>query len=388
MIPYGRQSIDEADIAAVVDILRSDFLTQGPTVEHFEACLSAACGAAHAVAVNSATSALHLAYLALGLGPGKRLWTSPNTFVATANAALLCGAEVDFVDIEPTTYNIDPRALEAKLEAARRSDQPLPDVVTMVDFAGQCCDVEAIRTLADRYRFRLVEDASHAIGASWHGEPAGCGRHADITVFSFHPVKVITTGEGGAALTADAGLAESMRLLRTHGVTREASLMEGDSQGPWYYEQVALGLNYRMTDFQAALGLSQMDRLADFVARRRALAAYYDTALAPLPLTLPAQDRRGLSAYHLYPITLAGDGAQRRAAFIALRARGIGVQVHYIPVHLQPFYRWRGFRPGNYPVAERYYERTISLPLFPAMTHADQDTVIAALTDVLACRNS
>ena len=267
---------------------------------------------------------------------------------------------------------------------AQRNGQPLPDVVAMVDFAGQCCDVEAIRALADRYGFRIVEDASHAIGASWRGEPSGCGRHADITVFSFHPVKVITTGEGGAALTADAGLADTMRLLRTHGVTREAALMEGESQGPWYYEQVALGLNYRMTDIQAALGLSQMARLATFVERRRALAARYDAALAPLPLTRPAQDPRGLSAYHLYPVTLAGGAGRRRAAFTALRERGIGVQVHYIPVHLQPFYRRRGFRPGDYPVAERYYERAMSLPLFPAMTDADQETVIATFGDVLA----
>lgn len=386
MIPYGRQSIDEADIAAVVAVLRSDFLTQGPAVEVFEAALTQACGAAHAVAANSATSALHLAYRALGLGPGGLLWTSPNTFVATANAALLCGAEVDFVDIDPRTYNLSPRALAAKLVTARSQGRPLPDVVATVDFAGQPCAVESIRALAREYGFWIVEDASHAIGGSWRGEPIGCGRHADITVFSFHPVKVVTTAEGGAALTDDPAFASTMRLLRTHGITRDPAQIEGESHGPWYYEQVELGPNYRLTDLQAALGTSQMARLPAFLARRRAIAARYDAELADLPLARPWQDPDGRSAFHLYPVLVDPEGfaGGRRAVFEALRGRGIGVQVHYIPVHLQPFWRGRGFRAGDYPEAERYYSGTLSLPIFPALADEDQTRVIEALRTTLA----
>lgn len=381
MIPYGRQSIDEDDVAAVVEVLRSDFLTQGPAVERFEAALRAACGAAHAVAMNSATSALHIAYLALGLEPGKRLWTSPNTYVATANAALLCGAAIDFVDIDPRTYNLSPEALAAKLERAER-EGTLPDVVAIVDFAGQPCAVEAIRGLAGRYGFRIVEDASHAIGASWRGEPVGCGSHADIAVFSFHPVKIVTTGEGGAAVTNDADLAARMRLLRSHGVTREPALLERESEGPWYYEQVALGPNYRLTDIQAALGASQLQKLQRFLERRRAIAARYDAELSRLPLATPWQDPDGRSAYHLYPIRLHHH-RRRRAVFEALRARGIGVQVHYIPVHTQPYYRRLGFEPGICPEAERFYAGAISLPIFAGLTDADQGRVVAALREVL-----
>lgn len=381
MIPYGRQSIDDDDVAAVVEVLRSDFLTQGPAVERFEAALRAACGAAHAVAMNSATSALHIAYLALGLEPGKRLWTSPNTYVATANAALLCGAAIDFVDIDPRTYNLSPEALAAQLERAER-EGTLPDVVAIVDFAGQPCAVEAIRGLAGRYGFRIVEDASHAIGASWRGEPVGCGSHADIAVFSFHPVKIVTTGEGGAAVTNDADLAARMRLLRSHGVTREPALLERESEGPWYYEQVALGPNYRLTDIQAALGASQLQKLQRFLERRRAIAARYDAELSRLPLATPWQDPDGRSAYHLYPIRLHHH-RRRRAVFEALRARGIGVQVHYIPVHTQPYYRRLGFEPGICPEAERFYAGAISLPIFAGLTDADQGRVVAALREVL-----
>lgn len=381
MIPYGRQSIDDDDVAAVVEVLRSDFLTQGPAVERFEAALRAACGAAHAVAMNSATSALHIAYLALGLEPGKRLWTSPNTYVATANAALLCGAAIDFVDIDPRTYNLSPKALAAQLERAER-EGTLPDVVAIVDFAGQPCAVEAIRGLAGRYGFRIVEDASHAIGASWRGEPVGCGSHADIAVFSFHPVKIVTTGEGGAAVTNDADLAARMRLLRSHGVTREPALLERESEGPWYYEQVALGPNYRLTDIQAALGASQLQKLQRFLERRRAIAARYDAELSRLPLATPWQDPDGRSAYHLYPIRLHHH-RRRRAVFEALRARGIGVQVHYIPVHTQPYYRRLGFEPGICPEAERFYAGAISLPIFAGLTDADQGRVVAALREVL-----
>lgn len=388
MIPYGRQSIDEADVAAVVAVLRSDFLTQGPAVAAFEAGLSRHCGGGHAVVANSATSALHLAYLALGLGPGKRLWTSPNTFVATANAALMCGATIDFVDIDPRTYNLDPEALAAKLDHARRRGEPGPDVVAVVDFAGQPCAVEAIRRLAGEYRFRIVEDASHAVGATWRGEPVGCGTHADITVFSFHPVKIVTTGEGGAALTADPDLAKCMRLLRTHGVTRDFRRMGGSDPEPWYYEQVALGFNYRMTDIQAVLGLSQLGKLQAFLSRRRAIAARYDAELAGLPLTIPWQDPEGVSSYHLYPVCVHADQFEggRHAVFQYLRENGIGVQVHYIPVHTQPYYKTLGFRLGDYPQAEYYYDRTISLPIFPALTDAEQSCVIELLHGL--CRGS
>lgn len=378
-IPYGRQSIDEADIAAVVAVLRSDFLTQGPAVERFEGALAERVGAAHAVAVNSATSALHVACLALGLGPGKRLWTSPNTFVATANAARLCGAEVGFVDVDPRTYNLSPDALAERLAEARRTGEKLPDVVATVDFAGQPCAVARIRALAEEHGFRILEDASHAVGASWRGEPVGCGRHADVTVFSFHPVKIVTTAEGGAATTNDPRLAERMRLLRTHGVTREPHLLEREPDGPWSYEQVDLGPNYRLTDLQAALGTAQLGRLDAFLARRRALAARYDRELAGLPLALPYQDPDGLSAYHLYPVVLDVARIGRRAAFEALRAKGIGVQVHYIPVHTQPYYRRLSVSPGQFPNAERYYAGALSLPMFFGLTDDDQTRVIATL---------
>jgi len=386
VIPYGRQSIDESDIAAVTAVLRSDFLTQGPQTERFEAALCETCGARHAVAVNSATSALHVAYLALGLGPGKLMWTSPNTFVATSNMALMCGASVDFVDIDPNTYNIDPQALEAKLDHARRRDLPLPDVVTIVHFAGQPCAIDEIRDLANRYGFRIVEDASHAIGASWRGEPIGCGHHADITVFSFHPVKIVTTGEGGAALTNDDDLAEAMRLLRTHGVTRDSERLHEVSHGPWYYEQIDLGLNYRLTDIQAVLGSSQLKRLPTFLDRRREIAARYDAELKDLPLRTPWQHPDASSAYHLYPIVF--DVSQlrggRRAAFDLLRARAIGVQVHYIPVHMQPYYARFGFARGDFPQAERYYDGAVSIPLFPELSDSDQSVVIDRIAGV--CR--
>jgi UDP-4-amino-4,6-dideoxy-N-acetyl-beta-L-altrosamine transaminase len=384
VIPYGRQSIDDDDVAAVTSVLRSDFLTQGPQVERFEQRLAEVCGAEHVVAVNSATSALHIAYLALGLGPGKRLWTSPNTFVATANAALLCGASVDFVDIDPRTYNLDPQALARKLEEAQSRGEPGPDVVTIVDFAGQPCAIGAIRDLANRFGFRIVEDASHAVGATWRDEPIGCGSHADVTVFSFHPVKIVTTGEGGAALTRDAGLAEAMRLLRSHGVTRDPEVLKEPSHGLWYYEQHELGLNYCLTDLQAALGITQLSRLQLFLARRREIAIRYDAGLSDLPVTRPWQDPEGVSAYHLYPVVLdvARFQGGRRSVFEALRARGIGVQVHYIPVHTQPYYRHLGFQRGDFPAAEQYYAGTISLPIFPALTCVEQTRVIEILADV------
>ena len=381
MIPYGRQDITPEDIAAVEAVLRSDFLTQGPAVPGFEQALAAYCGAARGVAMNSATSALHVACLALGLGPGDRLWTSPNTFVASANCGLYCGAEVDFVDTDPATYNMSVAALEARLVAAAAEGR-LPKVVIPVHFAGQSCEMRAIHALGQQYGFRIIEDASHAVGATYLGEPVGNCRYSDITIFSFHPVKIITTGEGGMAMTNDPALAKTMSMLRSHGITRDPAAMAWDSEGPWYYQQVELGYNYRITDLQAALGHSQLARLDDYVARRHAIAARYDAALAGLPLTTPWQHPDSRSALHLYPIRLH-DAARRREVFEALRAAGIGVNVHYIPVHTQPHYHRLGFRPGDFPEAERYYAGAISLPMFPTLTPAQQDEVVAALARVL-----
>lgn len=379
MIPYGRQDISEADIAAVHAVLTSDFLTQGPVVPRFEAAVAGACGAAHAVAVNSATSALHIACMAVGLGPGDWLWTVPNTFVASANVGIYCGAQVDFVDIDTQTYCMCPMALAEKLRTAEATGR-LPKVLIPVHFAGQSADMAAIGALAKRYGIRVIEDASHAIGASYRDAPVGDCAHCDITVFSFHPVKIITTAEGGVALTQQSDLAQKMMLHRSHGVTRDPDLMVGaGAAGGWDYQMVTLGYNYRMTELQAALGLSQMDRLVPFVARRRQLAARYDRMLGNLPLTRPAQDPNGASAYHLYPI-LVDD---RRPVFDALRAAGIGVNVHYIPVHTQPFWQERGFAPGDFPQAEAYYDRAISIPLYAGLSDRDQDTVVAALGRVL-----
>jgi len=380
MIPYGRQDISQEDIAAVVAVLRSDFLTQGPAVPAFEAAVAAACRAPHAVAVSSATAGLHIACLALGLGPGDRLWTSPNTFVASANAALLCGGAIDFVDIDPKTYCMSASALEDKLAAAEREGL-LPKIVMPVHFAGQPCDMSAIKALGDRYGFRIVEDASHAIGAIYRGGPVGDCRFSDICVFSFHPVKIITTAEGGLCTTQDPEIAQRLADLRSHGVSRDPARMEGESEGPWYYQQLGLGLNYRLTDMQAALGASQMKRLAAFVDRRHALARRYDSLLADQPVVAPWQDPDGRSALHLYPVRLKLDeiGRSRREVFDAMRAGGVGVNVHYIPVHLQPFYRSLGFGPGQFPEAEAYYAQALTLPLHPTLSEPDQDIVVAAL---------
>ena len=381
MIPYGRQDITPEDIAAVEAVLHSDFLTQRPAIPGFEKALAAYCGAARGVAVCNATAALHMACLALGLGPGDCLWTSPNTFVASANCGLYCGAEVDFVDTDPATYNMSVAALDARLVAAAAEGR-LPKVVIPVHFAGQSCEMRAIHALGQQYGFRIIEDASHAVGATYLGEPVGNCRYSDITIFSFHPVKIITTAEGGMAMTNDPALAERMERLRSHGITRDPAAMAWDSEGPWYYQQVELGYNYRITDLQAALGHSQLARLDDYVARRHAIAARYDAALAGLPLTTPWQHPDSRSALHLYPIRLH-DAARRREVFEALRAAGIGVNVHYIPVHTQPHYHRLGFRPGDFPEAERYYAGAISLPMFPTLTPAQQDEVVAALARVL-----
>lgn len=382
MIPYGRQEITQADIDAVVGVLQSDFLTQGPKVPAFEHAVAEYCGARHALAVNSATSALHIACLALGLGPGDWLWTSPISFVASANCGLYCGARVDFVDINPRTYNLCPQALERKLVQAEREGR-LPKVVVPVHLCGQPCDMAAIHALAQRYGFKIIEDASHAIGGQYRGEPIGNGRYSDITVFSFHPVKIITTAEGGMVLTNDAELANKMALLRSHGITRDPAQMTHAPDGPWYYQQIELGFNYRMTELQAALGVSQMARLDDYVARRHALARRYDTLLEPLPVVTPWQHPDGYSGLHLYVIRLAADriGRRHRQVFEALREQGVGVNLHYIPVHTQPYYQRLGFKAGDFPEAERYYVEAISLPMYPALGEAEQDDVLDFTSD-------
>ncbi|WP_375260024.1 UDP-4-amino-4,6-dideoxy-N-acetyl-beta-L-altrosamine transaminase [Citreimonas sp.] len=382
MIPYGRQDISEADIAAVTEVLRSDFLTQGPAVPRFEEALAARVGAAHGVAVNSATSALHVAVAALGLGPGDLLWTSPVTFVASANCARYCGADVDFVEIDPGTFNMSADALEAKLARASAEGR-LPKVIVPVHMAGQSPDAARIAELARAHGVRIVEDASHAIGASYRGAPVGDCAHSDITVFSFHPVKIITTAEGGLATTQDPALADRMALLRSHGITRDPAAMTGESDGAWYYQQIELGWNYRMTEMQAALGLSQLSRLDAFVDRRRALADRYDALLADLPLRRPERLEDAESAWHLYVVQL-DDAARHRAVFDALREAGIGVNLHYIPVHTQPYYRALGFSDGDFSVAEDYYSRAISIPLHARLTEDEQDRVVAALAEALA----
>lgn len=380
MIPYGLQEITQADIDAVVGVLQSDFLTQGPMVPRFEQDVAKHVGAKYALAVNSATSALHIACLALGLGPGDRLWTTPITFVASANCGLYCGAEIDFVDIDPHTYNLCPQALERKLEQAER-EGCLPKVVVPVHLCGQPCDMQAIHALAQRYGFKVIEDASHAIGGKYQGEFIGNCRYSDITVFSFHPVKIITTAEGGMALSNNAELANKMALLRSHGITRDPVLMTHDADGPWYYQQIDLGFNYRMTELQAALGVSQMERLDHYVARRHQLAERYNGLLAGLPVTTPWQHSDSYSGLHLYVIRLQLDKLQKshRQVFESLREQGIGVNLHYIPVHTQPYYQRMGFKQGDYPQAEIYYAEAISLPMFQTMTEEQQDTVIAAL---------
>jgi UDP-4-amino-4,6-dideoxy-N-acetyl-beta-L-altrosamine transaminase len=380
MIPYGRQDITQADIDAVVGVLQSDFLTQGPMVPRFEECVAQHVGASHALAVNSATSALHIACLALGLGPGDRLWTTPITFVASANCGLYCGAQVDFVDIDPITYNLCPIELGRKLEQAER-DGKLPKVVVPVHLCGQPCDMQAIHGLAQRYGFKIIEDASHAIGGKYRGEFIGNGRYSDITIFSFHPVKIITTAEGGMALTNDAELANKMALLRSHGITRDPEQMTHEADGPWYYQQIDLGFNYRMTELQAALGVSQMERLDQFVARRHQLAVRYNVLLAGLPVTKPWQHSDSYSGLHLYVIRLQLGRLQKshRQVFESLREQGIGVNLHYIPVHTQPYFQRMGFKVGDFLQAESYYAEAISLPMYQAMSEQQQDTVIAAV---------
>jgi UDP-4-amino-4,6-dideoxy-N-acetyl-beta-L-altrosamine transaminase len=384
MIPYGRQEISKEDIAEVVETLKSDFLTQGPKTPLFEKIVADYCGSKYGVAANSATSALHIACLALDLTKGDRLWTSPNSFVASANSGLYCEAKIDFVDIDPLTYNLSTEALEKKLIQAKK-DNKLPKIVMPVHFAGQSCDMQKIHSLGKEYGFKIIEDASHAIGGSYLKNKIGMCEYSDITVFSFHPVKIITTAEGGLATTNDRGLFERMQLLRTHGVTRDPKLMTKETEGAWYYQQVELGFNYRMTELQAALGISQMRRLDEFVNKRNILKNRYDQLLSELPVIKPHQSNNITSALHLYPIQIDTNNTKvsRYKVFNSLKKGGIGVNVHYIPIHTQPYYQEMGFAYGDFPIAETYYNNAISLPLFSQMSSEDQDKVVTTLAKAL-----
>lgn len=384
MIPYGRQDISEADINAVIEVLRSDWLTQGPKVPEFENQVATYCGASHAIAVNSATSALHIACMALGVGRGDHVWTSPNTFVASANCARYCGADVDFVDIDPHSWNLCPLRLAEKLEEAKVLNC-LPKVVIPVHLCGQSCDMEAIHRLSQQYGFRIIEDASHAIGGYYQNQPVGNCHYSDITVFSFHPVKIITTAEGGMALTNNSELAEHMARLRTHGISKEPEKMQNTPPGPWYYEQMDLGYNYRMTDLHAALGLSQLNRLDEYVQRRNEVAQRYDEFLSDFPLQLPRLINEAYSSWHLYPIRLCLGRIKKSHSqvFELLRHEGIGVNVHYMPVHLHPYYRALGFKKGMFPEAESYSQTAISLPIYPTLEIGQQKTVISLLNQAL-----
>ncbi|QHE83771.1 UDP-4-amino-4,6-dideoxy-N-acetyl-beta-L-altrosamine transaminase [Hydrogenophaga sp. BPS33] len=379
-IPYGKQNISDDDIAAVVAVLRSDFLTQGPVVPEFEKAVAAYCGAKHGVAVNSATSALHIACMALGVGPGDMVWTTPITFVASANCARYCGADVDFVDIDPRTHNMSIASLTEKLEKAQR-DGRLPKVVIPVHLSGQSCEMQAIHELSKQYGFRTIEDASHAIGGSYQGQKVGDCRFSDIVVFSFHPVKIITTGEGGMCVTNDIELAKHMARLRSHGITRYPAEMTHPPDGPWYYQQIELGFNYRLTDLHAALGLSQLAQIDSFVTQRHAIAKRYDELLDGSVVKTPWQHPDTYSGLHLYVIRLKLDAVKttHREVFERMRADGIGVNLHYIPVYRQPYYERMGFNPADFPNAEAYYAEAITLPIFPGFTPAQQDEVVRRL---------
>jgi UDP-4-amino-4,6-dideoxy-N-acetyl-beta-L-altrosamine transaminase len=385
VIPYGKQEINQQDLDAVLEVLNSDFLTQGPKVPAFEKAVAEYTGAKHGVAVNSATSALHIACLALGVKAGDVVWTTPITFVASANCALYCGADVDFVDVDPITNNMSAAALKTKLEQCKVKGQRLPRVVIPVHLTGLPCDMAAIRELSLAYDFKVIEDASHAIGGRYLDKAVGACEFSDITVFSFHPVKIITTAEGGLATTNSSDLAEKMGLFRSHGVTRDPNLMQGEPDGGWYYEQVALGYNYRMTEIQAALGLSQMTRLDQFVSARHNLARRYLELLGGLPIKLPSYPENSYSGLHLFVIrlNLSEINKTRKVVFDHLRENGVGVNIHYIPVHTQPYYKDLGFKSGDFPASESYYSEAISLPMFHLMTLEQQDKVVSVLKDIL-----
>ena len=384
MIPYGRHEINQSDIDSVTDVLKSDFLTQGPVVPRFEKTVSDYCNVKYGVAVNSATSALHLACLSLGLSNGDIVWTVPNTFVASANCALYCGASVDFVDIDENTYNLCIKSLSKKLKHAKIFGE-LPSILIPVHFAGQSCDMESIHSLSRQYGFKIIEDASHAIGGLYKGKPIGNCLYSDITVFSFHPVKIITCGEGGMLLTNNSDLAHKLKLLRTHGITKDFAEMSNDPHGSWYYEQIDLGFNYRMTDIHAALGLSQFKRLNKFVSQRHQIAKYYDDSLLDLPVITPWQHPDNYSAFHLYPIRVdeSKTSISRKELFDQLRNSDIGVNIHYIPVHMHPYYQKFGFKEGDFPVSEKFYSSTLTIPLFPSLSEAEQDYVVSALREIL-----
>ena len=387
MIPYGKQSINKSDINAVIDVLKSDFLTQGPQVPLFEKKVSSYCQVAYGVAVNSATSALHIACLALGLRKGDWLWTSPNSFVASANCGLYCGASVDFVDIDPLTYNMSVIELEKKLIKAKK-EKKLPKVIIPVHFAGQSCDMKGIYSLSKEYGFNIIEDASHAIGGKYLNQPIGSCKYSDITVFSFHPVKIITTAEGGLATTNSKDIADKMQLSRSHGINRNKYQMSGKAEGAWYYQQVDLGFNYRMTELHAALGISQILRLDKFVEKRHKLRERYDSLLSKLPLLKPYQDKNCYSSVHLYPIQIDFKKLNKTREFFfnSLKSRGIGVNVHYIPIHTHPYYQNIGFKKGEYPNSEKYYSNAISIPLNQSMNFKQQDKVINALEELLVAK--
>lgn len=383
-IPYGRQDIDEDDINTVVQILKSDWLTQGPVIDEFEQATAALCQAKHAVAVMNATAALHLACMTLELGPGDILWTSPNTFVASSNCALYCGASVDFVDIDEKTYNMSVTALAEKLHWAKQHNK-IPKVIVAVHFAGQSCDMKAIRELTAEYDIKLIEDASHAVGGKYQDAMVGSCQYSDIAIFSFHPVKIITTGEGGMLLTNSDEIKQKAQLYRSHGITRDPQLMVGESQGAWYYQQIGLGYNFRITDIQAGLGLSQLKRVDAFIKKRRALAVNYDEALSTLPVITPWQTPDCLSSYHLYPIQIMLNvvNKTRKMVFDELRKANIGVNVHYIPVHTQPYYQQLGFKQGDFPICEAYYEKAISLPMHARLTETEQTFIVDTLKSIL-----
>jgi len=382
MIPYGHQDINQNDIDAVEKILRSDFLTQGPVVPAFEDAIKKYCDVKYAVAVNSATSALHVACLALGVGPGDSVWTTPITFVASANCALYCGASVEFVDIDPLTYNLSVEKLAEKLSRAQQAGS-LPKVVIPVHLCGQSCDMEGIFKLSKQYGFKVIEDASHAIGGHYLDQPIGNCRFSDITVFSFHPVKIITTGEGGMAVTNHSEIAKQMMSFRSHGITRDVQDMSHASDGPWYYEQTQLGFNYRMTDIQAALGLSQMQRLNKFVEQRHAVANQYEVLLKKTPLKLPYQSLGSYSSLHLYVIQIESTIYNHLEFFESMRSNGVGVNLHYIPVYRQPYYERMGFIPSDYPESEKYYSQAVSLPIFPGLTEMQQEYIANAVNKSL-----